>query len=178
MAMLHSLIARRRFGPQAQWRPLRKTLTSGLGAWRYVFGLARRGSTIGFHLLWHTVELAMSTRLCLLQWLIWFLCFRFDALTELGAFMRTEFLCVSVLRVASGPSFCVFLCRGPGWGWLAVGVLWITVKTAPSQNGPKSERPPFGQNGLINWLKRPHIPNMKVKTAPSQNGPFFFFFFL
>ena len=37
-----------------------------VGAWRYVFGLARRGSTIGFHLLWHTVELAMSTRLCLL----------------------------------------------------------------------------------------------------------------
>ena len=30
MAMLHSLIARRRFGPQTQWR-LRKTLTSGLG---------------------------------------------------------------------------------------------------------------------------------------------------
>ena len=28
--------------------------------------LARRGSTIGFHLLWHTVELAMSTHLCLL----------------------------------------------------------------------------------------------------------------
>ena len=53
----------------------------------YVFGLARRGSTIGFHLLWHTVELAMSTRLCLSLWLIWFLCFRFDALTELGTFM-------------------------------------------------------------------------------------------
>ena len=31
MAMLHSLIARRRFGPQTQWRPLRKTLTCGLG---------------------------------------------------------------------------------------------------------------------------------------------------
>ena len=45
----------------------------------------------------------MSTRLCLLYWLIWFLCFRFDALTELGAFMRTEFSCISVLRVASGP---------------------------------------------------------------------------
>ena len=28
--------------------------------------------------------------------------FRFDALTELGAFMRTEFLCIYVLRVASG----------------------------------------------------------------------------
>ena len=26
----------------------------------------RRDSTIGFHLLWHTVELVMSTRLCLL----------------------------------------------------------------------------------------------------------------
>ena len=25
------------------------------------------------------------------------LCFRFDALTELGAFMRTEYLCISVL---------------------------------------------------------------------------------
>ena len=31
------------------------------------------------------------------------LCFRFDALTESGAYMRTEFLCVSVLRVALGP---------------------------------------------------------------------------
>ena len=30
-AMLHSLITRRRFGPQTQWRPLCKTLTSGLG---------------------------------------------------------------------------------------------------------------------------------------------------
>ena len=29
------------------------------------FWLARRGSTFGFHLLRHTVELAMSTRLCL-----------------------------------------------------------------------------------------------------------------
>ena len=35
------------------------------GAWQYVFGLARRGSSICFHLLWHTVELAISTRLCL-----------------------------------------------------------------------------------------------------------------
>ena len=34
-----------------------------VGALRYVFGLARRGSTIGFHLLWHAVELAMSAHL-------------------------------------------------------------------------------------------------------------------
>ena len=31
MAMLHSLIARRRFGPHTQWRSLRKTINSGLG---------------------------------------------------------------------------------------------------------------------------------------------------
>ena len=43
--------------------------------------------------------------------LIWFLCFRFDALTELGAFMRTEFLCISVLRVASGPRVKLASCK-------------------------------------------------------------------
>ena len=57
MTLLHSLIARRRFGPQTQGRPLRKTLTGGLGLDDNVFGLACRGSTIGFHLLWRTVEL-------------------------------------------------------------------------------------------------------------------------
>ena len=67
-------------------------------------------STIGFHLLWHTVGLATSTRLCL-WWLIWFLCFRFDALTELGAFMQIKFLCISVLRVASGPRVKLACCR-------------------------------------------------------------------
>ena len=46
----------------------------------------------------------MSTRLCLSKWWIWhFLCFCVDAFTEFGAFMRTEFLCFSVLRVTSGP---------------------------------------------------------------------------
>ena len=43
--------------------------------------------------------------------LIRFLCFRFDALTELGAFMRTEFLCISVLRVASGPRVKLASCK-------------------------------------------------------------------
>ena len=40
-----------------------------------------------------------------------FLSFRFDALTELGAFMRTEFLCVSVLRVASEPRVKLASCK-------------------------------------------------------------------
>ena len=33
----------------------------------------------------------MSTRLYLSKWLIRFLCFHFDALTELGALMLTDF---------------------------------------------------------------------------------------
>ena len=53
----------------------------------------------------------MSSRLCLLLWLIWFLCFRFDALTELGAFPRIDFLCISVLRVASGPRVKLASCK-------------------------------------------------------------------
>ena len=77
----------------------------------WVFGLARGGSAIGFHLLWHTIELAMSTRLCLSYELILFLCFCFDALTELGAFTRTEFLCITVYRVASGPRMKSASCK-------------------------------------------------------------------
>ena len=40
-----------------------------------------------------------------------FLCFRFDALNALGAFIRTEFLCISVLRVASGPRVKLASCK-------------------------------------------------------------------
>ena len=46
------------------------------------------------------------------------LCFRFDDLSELGAFMRTEFLCISVLRVASGPRVKLASCKSalnPRW---------------------------------------------------------------
>ena len=82
-----------------------------VGAWRYVFGLARRGSPIGFHLLWHTVDLPWVLVFVYHCDLFDFLCFRFDALTELGAFLRTEFLCVSVLRVASGPRVKLASCK-------------------------------------------------------------------
>ena len=67
----------------------------------FFFFLARYGSTIGFHLLWHTVSHEYLSLFIIVINLI-FLCFRFDALTEFGTFMRTEFLCISVLRVASG----------------------------------------------------------------------------
>ena len=40
-----------------------------------------------------------------------FLCFHFDAFTELGAFMRTEYLCITVLRVASGPRVKLASCK-------------------------------------------------------------------
>ena len=36
---------------------------------------------------------------------------RVDALTELGVFMRTKCVCVSVLRVASGPSVKLAKCK-------------------------------------------------------------------
>ena len=75
-----------------------------------MFGLARRGYTIGFLLLWHAVELAVGARLCLSWWLVRFLNFRFVALTEVGAFKRAVFLCVSVLRVASGPGVGLAVC--------------------------------------------------------------------
>ena len=35
----------------------------------------------------------------------------FDVLTELGAFMQIEFLCFSVLRVASGPRVKLASCK-------------------------------------------------------------------
>ena len=37
--------------------------------------------------------------------------FRFGALTELGAFVRAGFLCISVLRVASGPRVKLAGCK-------------------------------------------------------------------
>ena len=45
--------------------------------------LARRGSTIGFHLLWHTVELPWVLVFVYHSDYLIFLCFRFDALTVL-----------------------------------------------------------------------------------------------
>ena len=73
-------------------------------AWRFVFGLARRGSAIGFHLLRHTAELPWILVFgyhsnsfdfyffALMYWLSW------EPLCE-----PNFFLCISALRVASGP---------------------------------------------------------------------------
>ena len=56
--------------------------------------------------------------------IIWFLCFRFDALAGLGAFVRTEFLCVSVLRVASGLRVRLASCKGALTPPPPTGGLW------------------------------------------------------
>ena len=97
--------------PLGVWEGLRFVIVALPGLFSYLC-LAHRGSAVGYHLLWYTVEFAMSTRLCLLWWLVWFLCFRFGALAGLGAFVRAEFLCVSVLEVASGPGVGLAGCKG------------------------------------------------------------------
>ena len=59
MTMLHSLIARRWFGPQTQWRPLHKALMSGLGlddlslAWHWLSSKAE--VPVLFLILWSFV---------------------------------------------------------------------------------------------------------------------------
>ena len=45
--------------------------------------------------------------------------------------------------------------------------LWITVKTSPSQNVPKSKRPRIGQNVPKNWSKRPN--GIKCWSKRPQN---------
>ena len=74
----------------------------GFGQWveacRCVIGLARRGSAVGFRLLWRTVELTVGVRLCLSRWFIWFWC--------VGWVVG-----ISILWVASGAR------GGVGWLW-------------------------------------------------------------
>ena len=64
--------------------------------------MARRGSAIGFHLLWHTVEFLWVLASVYHSDYFDFYVFRYDALTKVGGFMGTESLCISLLRVASG----------------------------------------------------------------------------
>ena len=102
MAMLHPLIAWRRLRLQTQWRPLCKTLTSGLGlddmslAWDAVVQLL-----IFIYSGINRISHEYSSLFIIV--INWFLYFHFDALTELGAFIQTKFLFISVLRVASRP---------------------------------------------------------------------------
>ena len=85
IAMLHSLIARRRVGPRTQWRPRHIAFTSGLGL-------------DAMSLAWHTVVQLVVSFNSGLQWGIsqeysffvslvidLILCFRCDALIELGS---------------------------------------------------------------------------------------------
>ena len=93
--------ARRRFKPQTYWRSLRKT--SGLGLddmslasppwFNYWFSFTLSHTRISHEYSSLFIILMDST----------FYVFALMLLTELVAFMRTEFLCFSVLRVTSGP---------------------------------------------------------------------------
>ena len=62
-----------------------------------------------FTLAYSKISHEYSSLLIIVINLIFMFCF--DALTELGAFMRTEFLCISVLRVASGPRVKLVSCK-------------------------------------------------------------------
>ena len=56
---------------------------------------------------------------------LFFLCFRFDALAGYRAFVQAEFLCISVLRVASGLRVEVFWL----WGALNTPVVYSTDRS-------------------------------------------------
>ena len=58
------------------------------------------------------VELAMSTRLCLLKWCIWFFMFWLWCIDWVGSLYANRiFLCISVLRLASGPRVKLASCK-------------------------------------------------------------------
>ena len=111
MVMLHYLMARRRFGPQTQWRPLRKTLTSGLGLticfrlcpplfnYWFSFTLAHSRISHEYSSLFIIVINLIFFVFALMHWL---------SLEPLG---ESIFLCISVLRVASGPRMKVDSCK-------------------------------------------------------------------
>ena len=72
-----------------------KNFNQWVGAWRYVFGLARRGLTIGFHLLWHTVALAMSTRLYYNDWFDFYV-FAFMHWLSREPLCKPKFMCFCI----------------------------------------------------------------------------------
>ena len=91
-----------------------------------VFGLARRGSTIGFHLLWHTV----STRLCLSQWLDFYVFALMHWVERLS--MNRIFMYFRILRVASGPRVKLAgrkSALNPGWFTLLTVCCFVVYST-------------------------------------------------
>ena len=110
MAMLHSLIARRRFGPQTQWRPLRKILTSGLElddmslAWpavvHYWFSF-----TLAYRIISHEYS---SLFIIVINLIFMFSLWCIDGVESLYA---NRILCVSVWRVVSGPRVKLASCK-------------------------------------------------------------------
>ena len=120
MAWLCSLIARRQFGPQIQRRPLREVLTSELGLYDMSLVCPPHPPPATLPVVqllvffnsgsqWCRIGQKYSSLLVIVIYLI--LRFRYDASTELGTVMRTEFLCISILRVTSGSRVKLVDCR-------------------------------------------------------------------
>ena len=111
MAMLHSLIARRRFGLKTQWRRLHKTLISGFGLedmsldWRavvqiliFIFsGTKKRISHEYSSLVIIVINLIFMFSLWCIDWV--------------GSLYANRILCISVLGVASGPRVKLDSCK-------------------------------------------------------------------
>ena len=102
MDILHSLITRRRFGPQTEWRPLRKTLTSGLG----LDDMSLACNFLAYSRINHEYS---SLFIIVINLIFIFLLWYID---WVGSLYANRFvLCISVLRVASGPRVKLSSCK-------------------------------------------------------------------
>ena len=102
MAMLHSLIARQRFGPQTQWRPLRKTLTSGWGFTICLWlGPPWFNYWFSFTLAYTRISHEYSSLFIIVINLIFM--FSLWCIDWVGSLYANRIFMYSELRVASGP---------------------------------------------------------------------------
>ena len=109
MAMLHSLIARRRFGPQTQWRSLRKTLVGwGLTICLWL-GPPWFNYWFSFTLAYNRISHEYSSLFIIMITLIFM--FSLWCIDWVGSLYANQILCVSVLRVASGPRVKLASCK-------------------------------------------------------------------
>ena len=115
MTLLHSLIARRWFGPQTQWRPLHIALTSGLGfddlslVWGRVIFTDRSKAVL---LLWFILICYDTYNVCLLHDFVATL--RLSALPSALYFVLSKLALWHLTPIAAHPDFrktkCFVLC--------------------------------------------------------------------
>ena len=116
-ALLH-LIARRRFGPQTQWRPLRKSLTSGWGMIIYLWlGPPWFNYWFSFTLAYSRISHEYSLFIIMINLILMFSLWCIDWVGSLYANRIFMY-------------FCIKSSIGTQGGWLAVKVL-LTLPPPP-----------------------------------------------